>query len=101
MRPPPTACCTPPSAFSSALSATSSAYPRTRSISAFRRRCNADVSDIGTVLDGRYRLEERVGVGGAGVVYRATDLERNVAVALKLLHGGGDFDRRRFDREIA
>jgi eukaryotic-like serine/threonine-protein kinase len=59
------------------------------------------VSDIGAVLSGRYRLDERVGAGGAGVVYRATDLERNVAVAVKLLHGAGDFDRRRFDREVA
>jgi eukaryotic-like serine/threonine-protein kinase len=36
----------------------------------------------GTVLDGRYRLEEEIGSGGYGVVYRATQfgLERSVAV---------------------
>ncbi len=59
------------------------------------------MSELGAVLSGRFRLDERVGAGGAGVVFRATDLERNVPVAVKLLHGGGDFDRRRFDREVA
>ena len=77
------------------------ASPRTRSTCAYRLPCSADVSELGAVLSGRFRLDERVGAGGAGVVFRATDLERNVPVAVKLLHGGGDFDRRRFDREVA
>ncbi|MBL8743472.1 MAG: serine/threonine protein kinase, partial [Myxococcales bacterium] len=59
------------------------------------------MSEPGVVLSGRYRLDERVGAGGAGVVYRATDLLSSAPVAVKLLHGGGDFDRRRFDREVA
>ncbi|HET8648102.1 MAG TPA: response regulator, partial [Vicinamibacteria bacterium] len=39
----------------------------------------------GTVLDQRYRLEERVGAGGYGAVYRAQHLELQQAVAIKVL----------------
>ncbi|KRD30422.1 serine/threonine protein kinase [Lysobacter sp. Root916] len=39
----------------------------------------------GTVLAGRFRIEAVLGVGGMGVVYRATDLTLDVAVAIKLL----------------
>jgi tetratricopeptide (TPR) repeat protein len=39
----------------------------------------------GTVLAGRFRIEAMLGIGGMGVVYRATDLALEVPVALKLL----------------
>ncbi|MCA9711492.1 MAG: serine/threonine protein kinase, partial [Myxococcales bacterium] len=37
---------------------------------------------------GRYVLEERIGVGGSGVVYRAFDPKHDRKVAVKLLHAG-------------
>lgn len=40
---------------------------------------------LGRTLDGRYRVEERVGAGGMGVVYRATHVVIRKAVAIKIL----------------
>jgi serine/threonine protein kinase len=48
-------------------------------------------------IAGRYRLEELLGTGGMAEVWRATDLELDRAVALKLL--APDADRSRFARE--
>ena len=39
----------------------------------------------GTVLDGRYRLDERIGTGGYGTVYRALHLELQQPVAVKVM----------------
>ncbi len=39
----------------------------------------------GAVIAGRYRLEERVGAGGMSVVFRATDLELDDEIAVKVL----------------
>ncbi|HET6434116.1 MAG TPA: serine/threonine-protein kinase, partial [Xanthomonadaceae bacterium] len=57
----------------------------------------------GSVLGGRYRIEGVLGVGGMGVVYRATDLALEVPVALKLLRpelAGRDEAFARFRQEL-
>ncbi len=38
-----------------------------------------------TILDGRYQLQQQIGVGGSSVVYRALDQRLGRAVAVKLL----------------
>jgi serine/threonine protein kinase len=42
---------------------------------------------IGTVVDGRYRIEQQIGEGGMGVVYRVSHVALGKALALKLLRG--------------
>ena len=57
---------------------------------------------LGTSLNGRYRLEARVGAGGMSTVYRAFDatLERPVAVKLMNREVASDSDQlERFRRE--
>src|ERR1044071_9862480 len=56
----------------------------------------------GTAISDAYTLEDVIGEGGMGVVYRATDHVRARRVAIKTLHGSllGDASfRRRFARE--
>ena len=60
----------------------------------------------GTVLAGRFRIESLLGVGGMGVVYRATDLALDVPVAVKLLrpelaHRADSFERFRAELLLA
>ncbi|MFD8753126.1 protein kinase [Kitasatospora sp. NPDC059577] len=46
---------------------------------------------VGDVLDGRYELEEKLGQGGFGVVWRARDTRMRRPVAVKVIgHHGGD-----------
>lgn len=53
-------------------------------------------------LDGKYRLERRIGKGGMGAVYEASDLRLSRRVAVKIMLGHGLDARdglRRFERE--
>ncbi len=57
---------------------------------------------VGTVLDGKYELEEFIGIGGMGSVYRARHLELGNDVAIKILHPRFAADPaaiKRFQRE--
>jgi serine/threonine-protein kinase len=55
----------------------------------------------GRVIENKYRLEERIGVGGMGAVYRATRLLIGDEVAIKLMHADfvRDTEAERFRRE--
>src|ERR687898_136800 len=57
---------------------------------------------VGTLLNGRYRLDAQVGSGGMSTVYRAFDSTLERRVAIKLMHRdiAGDTDQlERFRRE--
>ena len=57
---------------------------------------------IGTILDGRYRIERKLGTGGMASVYLAEDQELGRRVAIKLLderHAQDEQFIERFRRE--
>lgn len=57
---------------------------------------------VGRVLDGRYRVDARIAVGGMATVYRATDTRLDRVLALKVMHPSLAADRvfvERFIRE--
>jgi len=54
----------------------------------------------GDLLDARYQIEDRIGEGGVGVVYRALQLKLHRRVAIKVLSEESDEEQRpRFERE--
>ena len=57
---------------------------------------------IGTLLDNRYRVEQRIATGGMSTVYRGTDTRLDRVVALKVMHpqlAGDEGFTARFIRE--
>lgn len=57
---------------------------------------------IGSLFDDRYRIEQLLGAGGMGMVYRAKDQMLDEDVAIKLLQGGEitEEDEELFKQEI-
>ena len=59
---------------------------------------------LGTSVAGRYRLDERLGAGGMGVVYKGEDARTQKRIAVKFLHdafaGMPDLVKR-FEREVS
>lgn len=49
-------------------------------------RYPVDSLSLGTVVDGRYRIEARIAHGGMATVYRALDTSLDRVVALKVMH---------------
>src|SRR5215218_5697987 len=65
-------------------------------------RGDASDAHAGRLIEGKYRLDERLGAGGMGTVYRAARLLIGDAVAVKVLHPALVSDRQaaeRFRRE--
>jgi len=61
-----------------------------------------DKQRIGTIIGGRYEVRRLLGEGGMGAVYRARDIQRDVAVAIKVIHQlgpGTEEHHRRFFNE--
>jgi serine/threonine-protein kinase len=57
---------------------------------------------VGRIIAGRYRIDEVIGRGGMGVVYRVEHVRMGKLMAMKLLHGDLARDKevvRRFSRE--
>nr|WP_206327696.1 Stk1 family PASTA domain-containing Ser/Thr kinase [Streptomyces sp. S3(2020)] len=55
---------------------------------------------VGQVLDGRYRVDARIAVGGMATVYRAVDTRLDRVLALKVMHPGLAADATFVDRFI-
>ncbi|MCP3915178.1 MAG: protein kinase [bacterium] len=84
------------------ISAVQQSLELARRLPTIRREAAGRDGFLGRVLDGRYRLDARLGAGAMGVVYRASDLELHRDVAVKVLHSAildADEAGYRFARE--
>lgn len=54
---------------------------------------------VGKLLDNTYRLEKKLGQGGMGSVWKATDIQMDVSVAVKFMDRADDDMEERFRRE--
>ena len=54
--------------------------------------------EAGRVVSGRYRLEDLIGQGGMGSVYRARHVAINRPVAIKFIHVSGPIAQKQTER---
>ena len=62
----------------------------------------SEIPQIGQIFDAKYKIEELLGSGGNGSVFKALQLDCNRVIALKVLHDFAkeqNYDRVRFIRE--
>lgn len=63
-----------------------------------RRYTQPEPIAVGSVLNERYQLQEQLGEGGAGVVFKAKDRQLGRIVAIKVLLAGGAMDADKLAR---
>src|SRR4051812_42252668 len=55
---------------------------------------------LDTLLGDRFELEQQIGSGGMGTVFRGRDRASGESVAVKIIAEGSDSNPERFEREI-
>lgn len=53
---------------------------------------------IGRLIDNKYQIDKQIAKGGAGAVYRATHVQLNVPMALKIMHSNTSSDVTTIER---
>ena len=63
-----------------------------------RRQSTPKPITVGSLINGRYRVQEQLGEGGAGIIYKADDEQLSRTVAIKLLMAEGNMFGDKLER---